>query len=144
MRKETGITKQDVTILQAYSSEFGKLPAKMKKYQKVMETTERLLNEFAQTEYTASIFLDDQITPVLESVSGRLRDFSKSSYKVAVTVDMRKVYADIYAAERKIRRMQLQPSYGGGYVMLKKTKLFSYFLYTFISKIWYNRHNKKS
>ena len=39
------ITKQDVTILQAYSSEFGKLPAKMKKYQKVMETTERLLND---------------------------------------------------------------------------------------------------
>ncbi|WP_338547329.1 hypothetical protein V1225_01415 [Emergencia sp. JLR.KK010] len=144
MRKETGITKQDVTILQAYSSEFGKLPAKMTKFQKTMETTDRLLNEFAQTEYTASIFLDDQITPVLESVSGRLRDFSKSSYKVAVTVDMRKVYADIYAAERKIRRMQLQPSYGGGYVMLKKTKLFSYFLYTFISKIWYNRHNKKS
>ena len=144
MRKETGITKQDVTILQAYSSEFGKLPAKMTKFQKTMETTDRLLNEFAQTEYTASIFLDDQITPVLESVSGRLRDFSKSSYKVAVTVDMRKVNADIYAAERKIRRMQLQPSYGGGYVMLKKTKLFSYFLYTFISKIWYNRHNKKS
>ena len=91
MRKETGITKQDVTILQAYSSEFGKLPAKMKKYQKVMETTERLLNEFAQTEYTASIFLDDQVTPVLESVSGRLRDFSKNTYKVSVSVDMRKV-----------------------------------------------------
>ncbi|WP_251615074.1 hypothetical protein [Senimuribacter intestinalis] len=92
MRKGIGITKQDVTILQTYSSEFGKLPAKMKKYQKAMETTERLLNEFVQTEYTASIFLDDQITPVLESVSGRLRDFSKSSYKVAVSVDMRKVY----------------------------------------------------
>ncbi len=91
MRKETGITKQDVTILQAYSSEFGKLPAKMKKYQKVMETTERLLNEFAQTEYTASIFLDDQVTSVLESVSGRLRDFSKNTYKVSVSVDMRKV-----------------------------------------------------
>ena len=117
MRKETGITKQDVTILQAYSSEFGKLPAKMKKYQKVMETTERLLNEFAQTEYTASIFLDDQITPVLESVSGRLRDFSKSSYKVSVSVDMRRVSTDIYAAERKIKRMQLQPSYGGGYMV---------------------------
>ncbi len=117
MRKEIGITKQDVTILQAYSSEFGKLPAKMTKFQKTMETTERLLNEFAQTEYTASIFLDDQITPVLESVSGRLRDFSKNTYKVSVSVDMRKVYTDIYAAERKIRRMQLQPSYGGGYVM---------------------------
>ena len=40
MRKEIGITKQDVTILQAYSSEFGKLPAKMTKFQKTMETTE--------------------------------------------------------------------------------------------------------
>ncbi|MCI9477255.1 MAG: hypothetical protein HFE71_12450, partial [Emergencia sp.] len=99
------------------SSEFGKLPAKMTKFQKTMETTERLLNEFAQTEYTVSIFLDDQATPVLESVSGRLRDFSKNTYKVSVSVDMRKVYTDIYAAERKIRRMQLQPSYGGGYVM---------------------------
>ena len=49
-----------------------------------METTERLLNEFAQTEYTASIFLDEQVTPVLESVLGRLRDFLKSRYKVAV------------------------------------------------------------
>ena len=57
MRKETGITKQDVTILQAYSSEFGKLPAKMKKYQKVMETTERLLNEFAQTNILRLFFL---------------------------------------------------------------------------------------
>jgi hypothetical protein len=86
------ITKQDVTILQAYSSEFGKLPAKMKKYQKAMETTERLLNEFVQTEYNASIFLDDQVTPALESASRKLRDFSKSSYKVSVSVDMRKVY----------------------------------------------------
>ena len=85
------ITKQDVTILQAYSSEFGKLPAKMKKYQKAMETTERLLNEFVQTEYNASISLVDQVTPTLEVVSGRLRDFSKSSYKVSVSVDMRKV-----------------------------------------------------
>lgn len=112
------ITKQDVTILQAYSSEFGKLPAKMKKYQKAMETTERLLSEFAQTEYTASIFLDDQVTPVLEAVSGRLTDFSKSSYKVSVSVDMRKVYTDIYAAERRIRCMQLQPGYGSsGYMV---------------------------
>ncbi len=117
MRKEIGITKQNVTILQAYSSEFGKLPAKMTKFQKAMETTERLLNEFAQTEYTASIFLDDQVTPVLESVSGRLRDFSRNSYKVSISVDVRKVYTDIYAAERKIRRMQLQPGYGGGYMM---------------------------
>ena len=92
MRKETGIMKQDVTILQAYSSEFGKLPAKMTKFQKTMETTDRLLNEFAQTEYTASIFLDDQITPVLESVSGRLRDFLKSSYKVAVFGYMWRIY----------------------------------------------------
>ena len=91
MRKETGITKQDVTILQAYSSEFGKLPAKMKKYQKAMETTERLLNEFVQTEYNASISLDDQVTPTLEVVSGRLRDFSRNSYKVSVSVDVRKV-----------------------------------------------------
>ncbi|MGC2874138.1 hypothetical protein ACDL92_12725 [Ihubacter sp. mB4P-1] len=97
MRKETGITKQDVTILQAYSSEFGKLPAKMKRFQKAMETTERLLNEFAQTKYTASIFLDDQVTPVLTSVSGGLRDFLKNTYKVAVSVDMRQVYR----AERK-------------------------------------------
>ena len=94
MRKETGITKQDVTILQAYSSEFGKLPAKMKKYQKVMETTERLLNEFVQTEYTASIFLDDQVTPVLESVLGRLRDFLKSSYKVSVFGCMWRIYRE--------------------------------------------------
>ena len=62
-----------------------------------METTERLLNEFPQTKYTASIFLDDQVTPVLTSVSGGLRDFLKNTYKVAVSVDMRQVYR----AERK-------------------------------------------
>ena len=43
MSKETGITKQDVTILKAYSSEFEKLPAKKIKFQKTMETTEKLL-----------------------------------------------------------------------------------------------------
>ena len=51
-----------------------------------------MLNEFAQTEYTASIFLDEQVTPVLESVLGRLRDFLKSSYKVAVFGYMWRIY----------------------------------------------------
>ncbi len=110
MSKETGITKQDVTILKAYSSEFDKLPAKMTKFQKTMETTEKLLNEFAQADYTATIFLDDQVTPALDSVSGRLRSFSRNAYKVSVSVDMRKVYTDIYAAERRIRSMQVQPA----------------------------------
>ncbi len=117
MSKETGITKQDVTILKAYSSEFDKLPAKMTKFQKTMETTEKLLNEFAQADYTATIFLDDQVTPALDSVSGRLRSFSRNAYKVSVSVDMRKVYTDIYAAERRIRSMQLQPGYSSRYMM---------------------------
>lgn len=118
MSKETGITKQDVTILKAYSSEFDKLPAKMTKFQKTMETTEKLLNEFAQADYTATIFLDDQVTPALDSVSGKLRSFSRNAYKVSVSVDMRKVYTDIYAAERRIRSMQVQPAYGSsGYMV---------------------------
>ena len=60
MSKGIGITKQDVAILKAYNNEFGKLPAKMVKFQKAMETTEKLLHEFAQVDYTATIFLDDR------------------------------------------------------------------------------------
>ena len=57
------------------------------------------------------------MTPALETVSGRLRNFSRSIYKVSVSVDMSNVYADIYAAERKIRHMQLQSGYSSRYII---------------------------